>query len=63
MNNNEENIDVLEKYGATTAANLDGGASTQLVVNGKMLNSPKNALGIPIPKGRTVVNGWGIFTS
>lgn len=58
-----EGIDVLEKYGATTAANLDGGASTQLVVNGKMLNSPKNALGIPIPKGRTVVNGWGIFTS
>ena len=56
-----EGIDVLEKYGATTAANLDGGASTQLVVNGELLNSPKNALGIPIPKGRTVVNGWGIF--
>lgn len=57
----EEGIDVLEKYGATTAANLDGGASTQLVVNGTLLNSPKNALGIPIPKGRTVVNGWGVF--
>lgn len=56
-----EGIDVLEKYGATTAANLDGGASTQLVVNGALLNSPKNALGIPIPKGRTVVNGWGVF--
>lgn len=56
-----EGIDVLEKYGATTVANLDGGASTQLVVNGELLNSPKNALGIPIPKGRTVVNGWGVF--
>lgn len=56
-----EGIDVLEKYDATTAANLDGGASTQLVVNGELLNSPKNALGIPIPKGRTVVNGWGVF--
>lgn len=56
-----EGIDVLEKYGVTTAANLDGGASTQLVVNGELLNSPKNALGIPIPKGRTVVNGWGVF--
>lgn len=56
-----EGIDVLEKYGATTAANLDGGASTQLVVNGELLNSPKNALGIPIPKGRTVINGWGVF--
>lgn len=56
-----EGIDVLEKYAATTAANLDGGASTQLVVNGELLNSPKNALGIPIPKGRTVVNGWGVF--
>lgn len=57
----DEGIDVLEKYGAVTAANLDGGASTQLVVEGKLLNSPKNALGKPIPKGRTVVNGWGVF--
>ena len=56
-----EGIDVLEKYGATTAANLDGGASTQLVVNGELLNSPKNALGIQIQRGRTVVNGWGVF--
>lgn len=59
----DEGIDVLEKYGATTAANLDGGASTQLVVNGKLYNSPKNFKGNPIPNGRTVVNGWGVFTS
>ena len=59
----DEGIDVLEKYGATTAANLDGGASTQLVVNGKLYNSPKNFKGNPIPNGRTVVNGWGIFTN
>lgn len=59
----DEGIDVLEKYGATTAANLDGGASTQLVVNGKLYNSPKNFKGNLIPNGRTVVNGWGVFTS
>lgn len=57
----DEGIDLLLKYKATTAANLDGGASTQLVVNKKLLNSPKNALGIPIKNGRTVVNGWGVF--
>ena len=57
----DEGIDVLEKYGATTAANLDGGASTTLVENGNLINSPKNGSGNPIPNGRTVVNGWGVF--
>lgn len=57
----DEAIDTLLLYGAFNAANLDGGASTQIVENGVMLNKPKNAFGIPIKNGRTVVNGWGVF--
>ena len=33
-------IEVLEKYGAYNAANLDGGASTILVENGNIINNP-----------------------
>lgn len=54
-------IDFLLKYDVVNAANLDGGASTQLVVKNKLLNNPKNAYGIPIKNGRTVVNGWGVI--
>lgn len=54
-------IDFLLNYDVVNAANLDGGASTQLVVNNKLLNNPKNAYGIPIKNGRTVVNGWGVI--
>ena len=32
--------DIFERYGAVNAANLDGGASTTLVVNGKVINNP-----------------------
>ena len=30
--------DIMERFGAINVANLDGGASTQLVVNGQTLN-------------------------
>lgn len=33
-------IEIFIKYGAVNAANLDGGSSTELYVNGKILNSP-----------------------
>ena len=33
---------IMEKYGAINAANLDGGTSTAMVVNGKYINSPWN---------------------
>jgi exopolysaccharide biosynthesis protein len=36
---------LLLKYGAYTAANLDGGSSTTLVYQGKTLNSPSDILG------------------
>ena len=37
--------DVLLKYGAYTAANLDGGSSTTMYYNGKVINRPSDALG------------------
>lgn len=51
-------IDVLLKYGAYNAANLDGGQSTSLVVDGEMINSP-NYLA-KRQGGRYVVTGWGL---
>ena len=51
----------LKKYDVINAANLDGGASTQLVVEGELLTNVKSALGKPVSYGRLVVDGWGIF--
>jgi len=52
-------LNVLEKYGAYNAANLDGGQSTSLVVNNKLINSP-NYLAKK-QGGRYVVTGWGLM--
>lgn len=52
-------IDVFVKYGAYNAANLDGGHSTTLAVNGKLYNNPPAAakkIG-----GRWVVTGFGLI--
>lgn len=51
-------IDVLEKYGAYNAANLDGGHSTSLVVNGKLYNNPPSMA--KKQGGRYVVTAWGL---
>ena len=32
--------DVMERYGAYNAANLDGGSSTELVIDGEIINTP-----------------------
>ena len=32
--------DIMERYGAYNAANLDGGSSSELVVNGEIINTP-----------------------
>ena len=37
--------DIMEKYGAKNAANLDGGTSCQLVVGSKMINDPTSLNG------------------
>lgn len=52
-------IEVLEKYGAYNAANLDGGQSTSLVINNKLINSP-NAIAKK-QGGRYVVTGFGLI--
>lgn len=52
-------VDVMLKYGAYNAANLDGGHSSSLSVNGKLYNNPPS-----IAKkqgGRYVVTGFGLL--
>ncbi len=56
-----EMVQTLEKYGAYNAANLDGGSSTQLVINNKLTNDPRNVFGKKINGGRSVVTGWGVI--
>jgi len=53
-------IEVLQKYGAYNAANLDGGHSSSLSINGKLYNNPPS-----IAKkqgGRYVVTGFGLLS-
>ena len=52
-------LETLEKYGAYNAANLDGGQSTSLVINNKLINSP-NYLAKK-QGGRYVVTGFGLI--
>ena len=52
-------VDVLMKYGAYNAANLDGGHSSSLSIDGKLYNNPPS-----IAKkqgGRYVVTGFGLL--
>lgn len=56
-----EMADTLKKYGAYNAANLDGGTSTSLVANNKLINNPINILGQPVYNGRYVVTGFGLI--
>ncbi len=50
-----ELISILERYGAYNAANLDGGASTVLALNGKTINHPVAYSG---SGERCLPNGW-----
>lgn len=52
-------VDTLLLYGAYNAANLDGGQSSSLVVNGKLINTPPAES--KKTNGRWVVTGWGLF--
>lgn len=58
-----ELIELLQRYGAYNAANMDGGTSATLVLNNKVMNSPRNIYGEPTNGGlgRYVVNGWGLI--
>lgn len=55
----KEMLEVLERYGAYNAANLDGGQSTSLVINNKLYNSPPPAA--KAQGGRYVVTGFGLI--
>ena len=50
-------VDTLVQYGAYNAANLDGGTSSSLVINGELVNNPPKAKSYG---GRFVVTGWGL---
>lgn len=50
-----EVINILERYGAYNAANLDGGASTVLAINGKTYNHP---VAYAASGERRLPNGW-----
>ena len=52
-------VDVLKRYGAYNAANLDGGTSATMVVDNKLINNP--AGGAKRTNGRYVVTGWGLI--
>lgn len=52
-------LEVLERYGAYNAANLDGGQSTSLIIENEMVNTP-NYLAKK-QGGRYVVTGWGLI--
>ena len=52
-------IEVLQKYGAYNAANLDGGHSSSLSINGKLYNNPPSVA--KKQGGRYVVTGFGLI--
>lgn len=55
----QDTIDVLTKYGAYNAANLDGGHSSSLSINGKLHNNPPAVA--KRQGGRYVVTGFGLL--
>lgn len=52
-------VDTLLLYGAYNAANLDGGQSSSLVVNGTLINTPPAEA--KKTNGRWIVTGWGLI--
>lgn len=55
----QDMVDILLRYGAYNAANLDGGQSSSLTINGKLYNNPPAAA--KKQGGRYVVTGWGLI--
>ena len=55
----QDMVDILLRYGAYNAANLDGGQSSSLTINGKLYNNPPAAA--KRQGGRYVVTGWGLI--
>jgi len=55
----KEVVEVLERYGAYNAANLDGGQSSSLVIDDELYNNPPSAA--KAQGGRYVVTGFGLI--
>ena len=55
----KDTIDILKRYGAYNAANLDGGTSSSMSVKGTLINNPPAAA--KKTNGRYVVTGWGLI--
>ena len=51
-----ELTEILMNYGAYNASNLDGGTSSALVINGKLINKPVNGSGKKMT--RAIPNAW-----
>lgn len=56
-----EIIQTLELYGAYNAANLDGGASTSLVINNKLVNKVMTRSGYQFKQGRPLTTGFALI--
>ena len=52
-------IEIMEKYGAYNAANLDGGTSSVMAVNGELINDPIDSTGAH--KTRFIATGFGLI--
>ena len=52
-------IDVLKRYGAYNAANLDGGTSSVMVVNGELINDPIDSTGAH--RTRYIATAFGVI--
>ena len=49
-------VDIFKRYGAVNAANLDGGTSSSMTLNGKIITKPRN--GNFVEKTRPVPDAW-----
>lgn len=52
-------IEIMQNYGAYNAANLDGGTSSVMVVNGEIINDPIDSTGAH--KTRFIATGFGVI--
>ena len=52
-------ITIMQNYGAYNAANLDGGTSTAMVVDNKLINDPVDSTGAH--KTRFISTGFGLI--
>ena len=51
-------IEIMKRYGAVNAANLDGGTSSVMAVNGQLINDPIDSTGAH--KTRFIATGFGL---